>query len=425
MVKEYARLFVAAVIGLAASVKYALTDSKLARLGASPIMGADDIAGAIGTGNYAARAQWEDMGEEILELEPEATPLLVLTKHAGKDSVDSPNYSWWEDGPRTRFDQLNGAIADGVDTTIPVDNGGIWAADDVGFVTSTGEQFRVVSVAANTLTVVRGVGTTPVAIADNAEVMNIGSAAQEGALDKPARSSIPTEVTNYTQIFRTPVDATGTKRSSRERTRPHSVARARKKAGIEHAKDIEYALMLGRKAIDTTGTHPRRLTGGFDQFATQNITDMGGAMTEDELFSGLVNPFRRNPGSSKLAISAPNPIDVINGFPRAKLQVINPDPSLTYGIRVVQLITPHGVLNFVTHWLMEGSRLSEEIWLVDTKNIAYRYLDGVPEEGSRDTTFRPNIHAPGYDGKKDEYLTECGGEWGQPESHGKLVNIES
>ena len=400
-------------------------DALLERLAASPISGADDVAGALGTGNSPARTLAEDMGEEILELEPDATPLLVLTKNASKDGTESPDYTWWEDGPRTRFDAVNNGAgyASGA-TAVVVDNGGIWAADDIGLITRTGEQFRVVSVSTNTLTIVRGVGSTAAAIVDNDEVMNIGSAAQEGALDKAARSSNPTEITNHTQIFRTPVDATGTRRSTSDRTRPHGVARNRKQGGIEHAKDIEQSLMLGRPSKDVTGTHPRRTTGGFDYFATENIVDMGGATTETELHAGLINVFERGTSKSKLAISAPGPLGIIDGFPRSKLQVVNPNANLTYGIRVVQLITTHGVLNFVTHWLMKGARLSEEIWLVDLKNVGYRYLDG-GEDGSRDTTFRPNIHAPGYDGKKDEYLTECGGEFGQPETHGKLINITS
>jgi hypothetical protein len=402
----------------------ALRDPKLARLMAAPITGGDDVAGARGTGNAPDGLLQVDMGERILELEPDSTPLLIFTKRAAKRQVVNPRFTWWEDELRTRFDTITEALADGVDTTIIVANVGIWAADDLGFLTATNEVFRVVSVnsGTSTLTVVRGVGGGAAAAADNAEVINIGSAAEEGSLDKPARSGNPAEIANYTQIFRTPVDTTGTRRSTADRTMPHDNVRAKNKAGIEHAKDIEYAAMLGRPSINTSGTHPRRTTGGFDHFATENVTDVSGAMTEAEFFAALRTPYRYGQ-KNKLGIAAPLPIEIITAYARTRIQVQNPNPDLTYGVRVTQVITGQGVLNLVTHWLLEGERLGEEVWIVDLQNVGYRYLHG--ENGSRETHIRNDIHDPGYDGKKDEYLTECGFVFGQPDTHGKITGITS
>lgn len=65
----------------------------------------------------------------------------------------------------------NGAIADGVTTTITMDDGTNWAAGDIGEVLSTAEQFLVTAVATNDLTVIRAWnGTTGAAIPDNSPI---------------------------------------------------------------------------------------------------------------------------------------------------------------------------------------------------------------------------------------------------------------
>lgn len=414
-----------AIVAFVANALYTAPVEAVANLGERlhksalyvPIAGADDVEGARGTGNIGANILETDFADKVLELEPDATPLLVLTAKLDKGVAVNPKYTWFEDKLDARFDQIAGAQLIG-DTTLEVDTVGIWHADDLGYNTRTGEIFRVVSVAAD-LTVVRGVGGGAAAMNDNDEIILINSAAEEGALDKPAHSYNPAEVFNYTQIFRKPVEITGTARSTKNRTTPHDWDRQLNKKGIEHAKDIEYGALFGKPSIDTTGTHPRRTTGGFNHYATQNITDVGGAMTEMEFFEALRSPFRYG-SRTKLAMAAAKPVDIVTAFPRAKLQIAQSEE--TFGIKVMQIVSPHGRVNFVTHWLLEGNH-ADEIWLADTANIGYRYLHG--DDGSRDTRIRHEIQTPGKDGRKDEYLTECGFVFAQPLTHGKIINITS
>jgi len=89
----------------------------------------------------------------------------------------------------------------------------------------------------------------------------------------------------------------------------------------------------------------------------------------------------------------------------------------------MQIVSPHGNLNLVTHWLLEGTVFANQIWVADLANVGYRYLHG--DNGSRDTKVRQEIQAPGADSRKDEYLTECGFKFAQPLTHGKLINITS
>jgi len=385
-----------------------------------PVAGAVDVTGQRSTGNIQANVLEPDFANMIAELEPSKDPLTVLTRRLNKDSCINPKFTWFEDKLKTRFDTVSGAWSSTA-TSINVNAGGLWAPDDLAYVTRTGEVFRVVTVTTNTLSsVVRGVGSTAAALVDTDEIINIGSAAQEGALDKAATTNNPSEVFNYTQIFRRPVDETATARSTANRTSPNDWARQLNHEGIEHYKDIEYAALFGRPSLNTSGTNPVRTTGGFANYATQNSTDVGGQMTEQEFFDGLRPIFRYGSGT-KLAMCAAKPVDIINAYPRAKLQIVQGEE--TFGLRIMQIVSPHGNLNLVTHWLLEGTVFANQIWVADLANVGYRYLHG--DNGSRDTKVRQEIQAPGADSRKDEYLTECGFKFAQPLTHGKLINITS
>jgi hypothetical protein len=386
-----------------------------------PIAGADVVEGARGTGNIGTNILETDFANKVLELEPDAAPLTVLSARLDKQKAINPKFTWFEDVLDVRFDAIDeGAGYDDNDTVLTVDNGGYFHADDLVYITRTGEIVRVSSVDGDDLTVVRGVGAGAAAIVDNDELIVLNSAAEEGALDKPARSGNPTEVFNYTQIFRDPVEITGTAESSASRISPNEWNRILHKKGIEHMKNIEYAALFGRPSVSTAGTHPRRTTGGFNYYATQNVTDVGGAMTEAEFFAAFRAPFRYG-SRTKLAMAATVPVDVLSGFARSKLQVEQGEN--TFGLKITQVISPHGVVNFVTHWLLEGAVHGKEIWIVDMDNVGYRYLHG--DDGSRDTKIRHEIQSPGADTRKDEYLTECGFVFGQPLTHGKIKNITS
>lgn len=384
--------------------------------------GGDEVIGQRGNANTPERGQEIDMREKILELEPDSSPLLILSKKAESEAAINYKYSWWEDKLNVRFDAA-GEEVNAAATKVKVGAVTMWAADDLVYNTRTAEIVRVTATEGEKIVMVRGIGSTAAIIKSEDELLRVGSAAQQGALDKPARSKNPVELVNYTQIFRDPIDETATRRATQDRTQPRDWDRQMNHTGIEHAKDIEYAAMLGHPSNDLTGTQPRATTGGFNHYATQNVTDVGGEMTEPEWWNALTPSFRFG-SSTKLGLLSQNAATIITNYPRSKAITTDPDPSKTYGIHMVQMITPHGKrLNLVTHWLLEGKELSKQVWIVDLKNVGYKYLAGEGE--NRDTHVKHNIQAPGQDGRKDEYLTECGFIFAQALSHAKIVNITS
>jgi hypothetical protein len=378
------------------------------------------VTGQQGTATVDSARRRIDMADKVLLLEPDAAPLTVLTKNLSKRPAINPKFSWQEDEADPRIDAINNGAgyASGI-TALVVDNAAYFAAQDVIYCPRTGETMRVTAVntGTQTLTVVRGVGSTAAALVDNDEIFRLSSAQPEGDASKPARSRNTSAILNYTQIFRTEWDATNTLLTSEFEGGDEWEQQALKH-GIEHKKSLEYQFMLGHPSEDTSSGQARRTTGGFAHFVASNVSDVGGTMTEAESTAALRTMFRYG-SREKWGIASSLAIDVINSYARGRLQT--QIGQSTYGLRVTQYITPAGTLNLVWHPLLEGATLGGQIWVVDLATLAYRYLKN--QRGSRDTMVRTNIQAPDVDGRKDEYLTEAGLEFGQEKRHGKIVNI--
>jgi hypothetical protein len=282
---------------------------------------------------------------------------------------------------------------------------------------------RVTAVAGDVLTVVRGIRDAAVAVANDDELIIIGSAQPEGDTSKPARTSNPAKTTSYTQIFRKPWESTETLIHSNTFIAPDDWSRQANKMGIEHKIDQEQAFLFGKAAVNTSGSQPRRTTGGIFQYISTNATDAGGALTEAELFTGLRGPFRYGNRTTKTLLASPLVVDVINGFPRGKLELMQSDNDMSYGLNVRRLVSPHGNLNIVTHYGLTGSTYGGYAVIVDLSNIKRRPLAN--SAGSRDTHIRANIQAPDADTKKSEFLTEVGLVVAQEKSHGYIYGITS
>jgi hypothetical protein len=380
------------------------------------------VTGQRGTANISADQRRIDMASKILLLEPDSAPLTVISKNLSSRPTVNSQFKWQEDEGDPRFDAINNGAgyAAGI-TALVVDNAAYFEVQQIVYVPRTGENMRVTAVdtGTNTLTVVRGVGSTAAALVDNDPLLIASTAQPEGDASRAARTRNPSTIYNYTQIFRSPWDATETERHSEFETGDDWDHQAMKK-GIEHKKSIEYALMTGSPSEDTTSGQARRTTGGFKHYATQNKTDAGGALTELELFTALRPAFRYG-SKEKWALASALAVDVLNTFPRGKLEV--QQNERTFGVRVMQYVSPHGTINLVTHYLLEGATLGGEIWIIDTDALAWRYLKN--KRGSRDTHIRKEIQANDVDGRKDEYLTEGGLEFGQPQRHGIIYGITS
>ncbi|HEX6972001.1 MAG TPA: DUF5309 family protein [Limnochordia bacterium] len=327
-------------------------------------------------------------------------------------------FSWFEDDIPPRTDRINNASGyTAGDTALVVDNAPFFRVDDLVKVTRTGEVMRVTAVddGTNTVTVVRGYGTTPAAaLVDNDELLIIGNAHEENADLPEANMPQVTKVRNFTQIFREPVEISRTLRNTRLRG-PGEQTRQRRLAGIAHAVDIERAFLFGEPKEDLSSGKPRRATGGLLHFLTANVLDAGGTLTETEWEQWLEEVFRFDK-SPKVLFASARLATVLNQFATGKIRIMQPSQR-TYGLAVMEYLSIHGRLRIIEHQLLTGDEYGGYGILVTMSNIRARPLQ------DSDTTLRRNVGDPGRDGFADEFLTEIGLEVRLPQTHGVIKNV--
>lgn len=397
---------------------------KLSELQASGVPLNANVVGQRQTENILQDQRAVDMRTAILELEPNAAPLTVITSRLPSKGTHNPEFSWVENSLASRFDAVNdGTGMTSGDTAMVVDDATKFEVQDLVKVTRTGEVVRVTAIntGTNTLTVTRGVGGGAAAINDNDELLKIGSAFAEGSRSKDAVSKNPSKVTNYTQIVKTPFEASETLIHSDTYTSPRDFDMAANHAGIEHKKDWEEIYIAGKPSETTANGETVRTTGGCLHFITSNINSIAGTMTEAEFYAGFRTAFRFGNQTQKTLFASELFVETINTYPRSKLELIQSDNDTTFGLRVMRFVSPFGNLNVVTHYLLEGSTYGGYGIVLDMSNVRARPLQNA--EGSRDTRLVMNIQETDRDGRKHEYRTERGLEFGLEKTHALYTGV--
>ncbi|MDO4581968.1 MAG: DUF5309 family protein [Bacillota bacterium] len=372
-----------------------------------------NITGVRTTGNIAAARRAVDMAKEIARLDPNDGPFLTFLKLAKKDSriVYNPKFEWLEDELLATWGEVDGATL-AASTSLAVADGSIFRVNDVIKIPSTGEQMLVTAIAGNTLTVARGYGATAAAnIADEAVVLNVGSAMPENSSQRVVKSTKETNAYNYTQIFRTPIALSGTEAASRlngGKDRNYQ----RRKASLEHKRDIARAMYYGERKEDVSGATPRRTMGGLLQFLGANSVAFDAStlpLTYRNFDLEVAQQAFRYGSEDKLLIAGPQLAAAINQWAEKKL--VTDVKDNTHGIRVKNLVTSYGDLKVVYDPLLEGSIYGGYGFVIDPDNVRYVHLDG------RDTKLNVDVQNNDVDGIVDEFLTECSLEVRLPKTH--------
>lgn len=361
-----------------------------------------------------------DMRQGLLELQPDAAPIAVISSRLGSVGTHNPEFKTSEKDLPVYADAVNnGAGYSDSATSVVVDNGTVFYAGDTVKVPRTGEVFRVTAVSTNTLTVVRGVGGGNAALVDNDELIRIGTAMEEGDVSPTPRFENPTIVTNYTEIFKTSWRMTNTQKEGEQINGAKSWDQIAKEKGIEHKRDMELAFLLSKPSEINTGTGPRRTTGGALHFIQTNITTSGGTLNQStELNVILRNVMRYAEKKEVIGYTSDTILDIINNFGVGKLQLVQSDSDVVYGLQIMAFQTPNGIIRFTPHRLLsESTEYRKYAIFLDMASVRRRHLN------NRDTHIETNIQANNADYREDQYLTECGLEFGLERRHGVLKGV--
>ena len=401
------------------------------------------VVGLRGTGDWGTDERPKNFREMILWLSPNGdTPLFALMARMKKETTDDPEYSWWEETLSIIRLQLNdGTGMLSTDTTFVVDNGtnGSDAQDLVpgdlllveeGAETATYdyEIIKVTSItSATTFVATRGyAGTTATAISDNTFLTKIGSVFEEGSVKADATTRNPTKQSNFTEIFKTSYEITGTAKSTRART-GDALKNDKKRRMFDHSRDMEMAFIFGKKSeVTGSGGKPERTTSGIIKFMADagQVVLRSGAYTAPEQFTDDVYSVfdyttdGTTAGDERLALCGNGAMNTINKLALGG-GVINYDDTVkAWGMNLRTIRMPQGSLLLKTHPLLNRHlRYTNTVLVLDPPGIIYRPLV------DRDTKPEDDIQTPGKDSKEGQWLTEAGIEVHHLQTMKMITNI--
>ena len=278
---------------------------------------------------------------------------------------------------------------------------------------------------------------TTTGIADCNRILIIGNVNAEGAAMPDAIAYDPVKYTNYTQIFRTPLEITRTARKTFLRT-GDAYKEAKREALQLHGIEMEKAFMWG---VSSEGTgdngKPERTTQGLvahirsnstlstvSDFTTQTTwTDVTWLDAGEEWLDTQLEAIFRYGGDERLALVGSGTLLQINKLVKEYGNYDFTPKTTSYGIRVMEWVTPFGVIHMKRHPLFSYEVTNRNTMVIfDPQDIRYRFID---DTMFYDDPAKKNTGWSRRDGTKEEYLTEAGLEYHHPEKTGYLNGFGS
>jgi len=338
-----------------------------------------------GKATYTAGNTFPEVAEDVADLvgvvSPHETPLLDALGDPARPARATV-HEWLEDTLLSNSDTVNdSSYTDAsADTQFVVSNGSRYRPGDQIQVDGSAEVMLVTAITTNTLTVVRGYGgTTPAALA-NAQVLHIlGNAALEGDAADAARFTSRTRKTNYTQIFSSTVEISGSELAVRQLGIADELDYQKQQRLRELLRDLENCVINGRSAVTTPegSASIRRTMKGAIGFIASNKFSPGAndfpsdsALTEEQLNLALRTIWKNSNGHVDLIVVNGQEKRAINEFIGTNRRFA-PDTH-TFTNLVSQYESDYGICRVVmSRWVPAGSVL-----LLDSSRIEVMPLSG-------------------------------------------------
>lgn len=428
--------------------------------------------GMRGTADWVTDQRPKNWRQAILKLYPNGmAPLTAILSMLKGKAVDDPEYYWWTQ----EMTAVQGAVA-GIytlpDLSVAYTTGGV--AGDVLYVVITtvlGNRIRIghqillrdasdytLDVNGKVIGATRGTTNTTLAVklledddnsathdlsdCDNFKI--VGNINPEGGEMPDAIALNPTKVYNKTQIFRTPLSLTRTALKTRLRT-GDQYQQAKADALEMHSWEMELAFIWGIMT-ENTGDNgkPERTTRGIINFIrtyaaancddfTTNATYAGldwtsayqGATAGQVWLENLLEQIFRYGAGEKLVLCGSGFLLGLQRTAQAGGTIQLSTGQKEFGMEIVNWLTPFGTIKMKTHPLFSYDATTRNMGIVlEPSELDYRYIDDTQFYGESSN----KTHSEGYgqrriDGKNEEFLTECGLEFGLAQKCGLLNGV--
>lgn len=391
------------------------------------------FAGLRGTGDWGTDERPKNFREAILWADPNGgTPLTALLSKMASQSVNDPEFAWFEESlTAVRIQNNTTTQAAAGDNTLTLSSAGGGLALKAGDLlqvekaegTAYDNEILMVSSVTNDTTIVvkRGSsGSVAAAIPVNAYMTLIGSSYEEGTGAPTKTTRNPTKKYNYTQIFKTAVGITRTADDTKLRT-GDSFKNDKKRKAFDHAVGMEFAFLYGRRYEDLTGGKPRRTTGGLRSFISTNVTAFTTTPTVDTLLDAMYKVFDYNAagaGNERIILCGNGFLNSFNKLARdhGSTRITHQGTIKIFGMELDKWVIPQGKFALKTHPLMNlHGRYQNSAFIINPAGLKYRYL--------LDTKFRDNTQANDADSHEGLWITEAGLEVHHEETMAYLTNV--
>lgn len=263
-------------------------------------------------------------------------------------------------------------------------------AGQIFFNPKTRENLRVEAIAGTTVTFHRGIGRVSAAAIDaDTQLVNIGTAYEEGSKRPTAVGLVSVYASNFTQIFRNAWAITDTARASAAELGFSNVAESRADCATFHALDIEKTLFLGQPKMTQKNGQPFHTTQGIvdavHQYAPNNVVDLAVAAVDglgyDE-FTEILNPIfavgsadRSNP-THRIAFCGQKAMQTFQSMGREYADVSVGMTDAAFGQVFTDMKWYKGTVSALEHPLLNVSGMEDAAVIVDVPSMALAYMDG-------------------------------------------------
>lgn len=385
-----------------------------------------------------------DWGDKILTLEPDGSPILALGKKLGKENAVNQKYTNFEDRPYQRWFYVGTVTGSAPLTGLKlevVENDTLYAAaaayinvgdllwcpvqDHTMRVTAVDTSSGEVTVTgtysgrgeggdnrlANSSDVTSDVHSDP---ADGHRVLKLSNTFPDGGASATAHAIALTQVYNFIQKFKNAFDVDEEVMISEMNGGPE-LDRLQTRKAVEHAKEIEYQLLLGDRDARVVGGKWQYTTGGIFHSGIGEDSIATADFTEDSWRSHLRTVFTTVKGGSKhkIGLYGGQIVEAVDKWGQGRM-VINDKLSAVLGFAVGGYMTSFGRLDVIFHPLLEEYL---EGWgaTIDPKYIKVKVFGD-------DTKLQTAIQANDYDERKDQYISRCGLKISMVEAH-RLIKL--
>ncbi len=420
--------------------------------------------GMRGTGDWATNQRPENWRESILFLYPNGSATLTaILSMLPSEGVNDWKFHWWDKGLPSQGGTVSSIYTE-VTLTTEYTSGA--AANDTVYAkcaAAVAQQFReghevklgkaddyrydTVGICtgrsingASSYVAVKLAQAPPNATSQDLDEVDridiIGSAHAQGATMPDAIGYDPTEYDNYAQISRTSLSITETARLTRLRT--GDAYKEMKREALElHSIEREKSYIWGVKYSGTgSNGKPLTMTDGIKTAIIDNASDNVDQYDINTDYSGLtwlqggedwldeqLEQIFRYGSAEKLALCGSVALRGINRLAKSSGQIQLTPKTASYGLKVVEWVTPTGTLYLKTHPLFSyNATTRNNMLIVEPKFLKERILRDTIFKKSEDTTSTANNSKDSTD---EEFLTEAGLEYHHPSSMGYLAGFNS